>query len=220
MRKAINFFRSYYDIAKELSDKDRLLFYDAILNKQFENIEPALTGMSKFAYLSQKHSIDSQIKGYYDKTKDEKFNPLPPPPVGSTEPPPVQEEVKGEEQEEVKGELDKNSKKQLDQKNIILSIIEYEKLTQDFTEEITLLAIRFLSDYKIEKGYKTKNDNLTIRRWVIKAVKEQIHKDNQYGNKQANSNDRKASLNELSQLANTVLQQSFTLVDNNPSDSK
>jgi len=28
-----------------------------------------------------------------------------------------------------------------------------------------------LSDYKIEKGYKTKNDNLTIRRWVIDAVK-------------------------------------------------
>ena len=61
MRKAINFFRSYYDIAKELNDKDRLSFYDAIMNKQFENIEPILSGMSKFAYLSQKHSIDSQI---------------------------------------------------------------------------------------------------------------------------------------------------------------
>lgn len=76
MRKAINFFRSYYDIANELNEKDRLLFYDAIMNKQFENIEPTLIGMSKFAYLSQKHSIDAQIKGYFDKTKDEKFNPI------------------------------------------------------------------------------------------------------------------------------------------------
>lgn len=110
--------------------------------------------------------------------------------------------------------------KLLEQANIFLSLIEYENLVNEFTEEITLLAIRFLSDYKIEKGYKTKNDNLTIRRWVIKAVKEQIHKDNQYGNKQANSNDRKTSLNELSELANEVLQRPFTLVNNNPSNSQ
>jgi hypothetical protein len=75
MRKAINFFRSYYEIAKELDDKNRLAFYDALLDKQFENKDHELTGMAKFAYLSQKHSIDAQIKGYFDKTKEEKFNP-------------------------------------------------------------------------------------------------------------------------------------------------
>ena len=75
MRKAINFFRSYFEVAKELNDKDRLAFYDALLNKQFENIEPNLKGMANFAYISQKHSIDTQVKGYYDKTKDEQFNP-------------------------------------------------------------------------------------------------------------------------------------------------
>jgi len=73
MRKAFNFFRSYYDVAMELNDKDRLAFYDALLNKQFNNCEPTLNGMAKFAYLSQKHSIDNQLKGYYDKTKDVDF---------------------------------------------------------------------------------------------------------------------------------------------------
>lgn len=61
--------------------------------------------------------------------------------------------------------------KLLDQKNISLTHIEYEKLVNEFSEPVTLSAIKFLSDYKIEKGYKTKNDNLTIRRWVIDAVK-------------------------------------------------
>ena len=66
-RKAFNFFHSYYDVGKELNDKDRLQFYDALLKKQFENIDSELSGMAKFAYISQSHSIEAQIKGYFDK---------------------------------------------------------------------------------------------------------------------------------------------------------
>lgn len=98
MRKAFNFFRSYYDVANELSDKDRLAFYDALLLKQFENKNTDLKGMANFAYVSQNHSIESQLKGYYDKTKDEKFNPKLPPSVGGTIPPSVQGEEKGQEE--------------------------------------------------------------------------------------------------------------------------
>lgn len=99
MRKAFNFFRSYYDVANELSDKDRLAFYDALLLKQFENKNTDLKGMANFAYVSQNHSIESQLKGYYDKTKDEKFNPKLPPSVGGTLPPSVQEKEEEEVQE-------------------------------------------------------------------------------------------------------------------------
>lgn len=98
MRKAFNFFRSYYDVANELSDKDRLAFYDALLLKQFENKNTDLKGMANFAYVSQNHSIESQLKGYYDKTKDEKFNPKLAPSVGGTIPPSVQGEEKGQEE--------------------------------------------------------------------------------------------------------------------------
>jgi len=30
-RKAFNFFASYYEVAKELDDKNRLAFYDALI---------------------------------------------------------------------------------------------------------------------------------------------------------------------------------------------
>jgi len=68
-RKAFNFYRSYFEIAKELDDKDRLAFYDAIILKQFENKNTKLEGMAKFAYLSQLHSIEKQIEGYNSKIK-------------------------------------------------------------------------------------------------------------------------------------------------------
>ena len=68
-RKAFNFYRSYYDVAKELKDTDRAKYLWAILQKQFEGIEPTLEGMAKFAYISQQHSIDAQVIGYELKTK-------------------------------------------------------------------------------------------------------------------------------------------------------
>lgn len=70
-RKGFNFFRSYYDVYNELeTDKDKLAFIEALLDRQFLGIKPTnLTGMAKFAYISQTNSIDSQVKGYEDKTK-------------------------------------------------------------------------------------------------------------------------------------------------------
>ena len=100
MRKAFKFYRSYFDVAKELNDKDRLAFYDALLTRQFDGIELDLNGLAKFAYISQKHSIDAQIKGYEDKVK----YPITPPcvggSVGGNEAPLVQEKEKEKEKEE------------------------------------------------------------------------------------------------------------------------
>ena len=105
-RKAFNFYRSYFEIAQELSDMDRLKFYDAILKKQFDNIDIELDGVVKFAYLSQKHSIDKQIQGYFDKTKDKVFAPTQGPTQGPTEPPTQgparQEQEKEQEKEQLK----------------------------------------------------------------------------------------------------------------------
>lgn len=68
-RKGFNFFRSYYDVFNELSDKDKLAFVEALLDKQFLGIDPeGLEGMANFAWISQVNSIDNQVKGYEDKT--------------------------------------------------------------------------------------------------------------------------------------------------------
>lgn len=106
MRKAFNFFNSYWQTANELSDKDRLAFYDALLHYQFTGDKSKLeilTGMAKFAFISQAHSIESQVKGYIDKCKDLKINafvmstytPTLPPAIGATEPPAIQVQGKG-----------------------------------------------------------------------------------------------------------------------------
>lgn len=97
MRMAFNFYRSYWEVASELTDNDRLKFYDALLKKQFTGIDTDLEGMVKFAYLSQKHSIDKQIKGYKDKTKD----PMDDPWQGCYQDPYLQEKEEEKEKEQV-----------------------------------------------------------------------------------------------------------------------
>ena len=76
-RKGFNFFRSYFDVYNELdNDADKVAFMGALLDRQFLGIKPiGLSKMSNFAYISQTNSIDSQVRGYEDKTRT-KLNPL------------------------------------------------------------------------------------------------------------------------------------------------
>ena len=96
-RLLFKFYRSYFDVACELSDKDRLAFYDAIMQRQFFGIEPNLKGIAKLAYVSQKHNIDAQVKGWEDffKTQLVDNHAMIPPMI----PPMIQEEEKEKEEE-------------------------------------------------------------------------------------------------------------------------
>jgi hypothetical protein len=98
-RKAFNFYVSYFDTFNELSDADKLKFITALLNKQFLGIEPELKGISKLAYNSQKHSINQQVEGYENKTK-QKLNKGGA--IGGAEGGSVQEKEKGKEKEEIR----------------------------------------------------------------------------------------------------------------------
>lgn len=100
-RKGFNFFRSYYDVYNELNDVDKVAFMDALLERQFQGTKPkGLKGMSNFAYISQTNSIDSQVKGYEDKTGI-KLTPCLPPTDGGSSTPTLQVEEKGEVQVKV-----------------------------------------------------------------------------------------------------------------------
>lgn len=105
-RKGFNFFRSYYDVYNELeTDADKVAFIEALLDRQFLGIKPTnLTGMAKFAYISQTNSIDSQVKGYEDKTKTILY-PTQGGSVGGTDTPCLQVEVKEKEKVQVKDKL-------------------------------------------------------------------------------------------------------------------
>lgn len=111
-RKGFNFFRSYFDVYNELNNKDKIVFMDALLERQFLGEKPTnMSGMAKFAYISQTNSIDSQVKGYEDKT-GLKLNPSEGGSVGGSvgglTTPRLQVQVqgkeKGEEKEKVQGE--------------------------------------------------------------------------------------------------------------------
>mgnify|MGYP003638614158 CR=1 FL=1 len=109
-RKGFNFYVSYYEVYQELTThKDKVAFIDALLNKQFKGVDPqGLTGMAKFAYISQHHSIDQQVNGYLDKMGIK----LHPPTEGGTQggtqggidPPSQQEKGKGKEKGKEKGQ--------------------------------------------------------------------------------------------------------------------
>lgn len=70
----------------------------------------------------------------------------------------------------IKKEILNFSDLNLQKENISLTKQEHEKLISDYGQKVTSDAIIFLSNYKIEKKYKTQSDNLTIRRWVVEAV--------------------------------------------------
>ena len=100
MRKAFNFYKSYYDVYKQLkTSKDKQAFIDALLLRQFEGVEPDnLEGMAQFAYISQKEVIDQQIKGWETKTGLKLSTPT----EGGSATPTVQVQEKEEVQEEEK----------------------------------------------------------------------------------------------------------------------
>jgi hypothetical protein len=97
MREAFNFYRSYYEVLKDIRrDEDKLTYLLALLERQFNGIEPELDDIPKLVYNSQKHSIDKQIKGWEDKTKTTlkppTEHPTQPPKQDPTEPPYLQEQ--------------------------------------------------------------------------------------------------------------------------------
>ena len=70
-RKAFNFLRSYFDVLNELEkDSDKLSFLTSIINKQFLNEDPnELKFIAKLCYESQRHSIESSVKGWIRANK-------------------------------------------------------------------------------------------------------------------------------------------------------
>lgn len=175
MRQGFNFYVSYYEVAKELSEKDRLKFLWAILEREFEGIEPNLEGMAKFAYLSQKHSIDKQVKGYEDKT-GEKLTPTQGGSVGGTQGGSVGPSVQEKEKEKGKEEVEYT---------IIHPLVEYLNTNcpqvQGLASPINNLdAVRLLLEFdkydlvevfmamentkQLKRKYNSAN--LTVRSWI------------------------------------------------------
>ena len=176
-RKGFNFFRSYYDVYNELEKNDKLLFIDALLDKQFLGIDPkGLKGMVNFAYISQMNSIESQVKGYEDKTKSRldgrlyikgENTPPEPPCYGVETPPTVQVEEKGKEEVEVQ-----DVKEVIDFK-ILLSFIN-KQTKREFKVINDSVKNKFKA--RLKEGY-SKED---ISNTVINSCKDPFHKEHNF----------------------------------------
>lgn len=73
--------------------------------------------------------------------------------------------------------IEDNKHKYGEYKKVLLTDKQLEKLNNDYGEEETQKAIKFLDEYIQEKGYKSKDHNLTLRKWVYKAIKERSEKE-------------------------------------------
>lgn len=71
-------------------------------------------------------------------------------------------------------EKKKDSKKSIGEyKNVKLTDKELQSLRSDYGDDLTKQLITYLDEYIEMKGYKAKSHYLCIKKWVIKAVKEQ-----------------------------------------------
>jgi hypothetical protein len=178
-RKAFNFFRSYYEVANELTDKDRLAFYDALMLEQFTGRKSELKGMAKFAYISQQHSIESQINGFNQRLKrgDISLEPLSslPPMAGATTPPTAQE--KEEEEEKGKDIKDISQTHLIDIEKIFL-----EKTAYNWTESYAKKEAEKFYNFYGSKGWKVGKEKMkslphAIGGWISRCDKPETKKE-------------------------------------------
>ena len=168
-RKTFKFYRSYFDVFNELeNDKDKLLFVKSLLDKQFLDIDPKLKGIVKFAYISQLHSIEKQVKGWKDATGEDLTGVYQPPggsPLGS---PPLEEEEKEQVKEEEKG-IDVES---IDFDQLLLLINTVGK--RNF--KVINKTARNKYNARLKEGY-TKD---IIRQAIINAYDSDFHKESDF----------------------------------------
>lgn len=125
-RKAFNFLRSYFDVFNELdNDKDKLDFLTAIINKQFLDEDPkGLNFIVNLCYESQRHQIESSVKGW-ERASNNTLRTTPPTPLVTTPPTPKQEE---EEKEKEKEEVKEKVKSSIDENKFSPEIRNLSKL--------------------------------------------------------------------------------------------
>lgn len=170
-RKGFNFFRSYYDVYNELeTDKDKVKFIDALLDRQFLGIKPTdLKGMAKFAYISQTNSIDSQVKGYETKTNTSLHDPTVPPTVGVNKKdltPTLQVQVQVEVQEKEQVFIERKQK-------FITWFNQQKKIKTGKIGMVRVLSStddnnlkKLFKDYKLS-DFQIALDNMFLSSWVI-----------------------------------------------------
>lgn len=159
-RKAFNFLRSYFDVLNELkTDEDKLGFLMAVINKQFLDEDPEdLSFTVNLCYQSQRHQIESSVKGWKRATKDT-LGTNPPTTLGTNPPTNPKEE---EEKEEVKEEEKEQYVREFG--HLRISLKDYTKLTSEWSTAIVDETLNDIENYPKNTSYKSLY--LTALKWL------------------------------------------------------
>lgn len=177
--KQFTFFRNYYDVIKELPNKEEFAF--SILEYVFEDRKPQFNGLNKGIW----QLIERPLQISKNKSQNAKKE--------------KQKEIKSKSNENqthysISSSIsNSNSKKEKDNRdmgeeekekkpknkfgeyqNVLLTEKEYESLQKAYSNYEEL--IKFLDEYIEDKGYKSKSHYLAIKRWVVQAVNEKQNK--------------------------------------------
>ena len=166
-KKVINYYLSFYDVSKDLSEKQFYQFNMAIFKVMFfeEHIDNIAFEDKTLSILwkSVKHSIQASVKGYCDKKNipyDDIFEPLSNP---------LNNPLTNNANEKEKG-----NKEYIKEFSFTLPTLTlYEKLTNEYKEKLKEeieklnLGISFSSfeSSLISKGYKYKNFLMAYKKW-------------------------------------------------------
>lgn len=175
-RKAFNFLRSYFDVVNELqNDKDKVDFLMAVINKQFLDEDPKdLSFVVNLCYASQKHAIESSVKGYLRTINtDIQGNPQTDPTTIPTAIPmtiPMTIPKEEKEEEQVEDEVEVKEKEDIDSRKL-----KFAHTLKEFSNIYSREMLKEFYDYWTEtneNGKKFRREmqrtwdlNLRLKKW-------------------------------------------------------
>jgi len=169
-RKGFNFLRSYFDVLNEIKeDSDKLEFLLAVINKQFLDEDPKNLGfISNLCYESQRHSIETSVKGYMTKMKTDLLgNPL-----NSIDADPTeggrQGSTKGGAEGACQQEKEKGQEKEEDKYKLPM-FKEFLHYAKSKKENVSVMNLKLKYDSWVENGWKDGNGK-PIKNWKTKLL--------------------------------------------------
>lgn len=187
MRDGFIFYSSFYDALADLDDSDRLACYDAICTYAITGKEPEGRGVVSLVFKLVRPQIDANNerrengklggrpkKAEVSEEENHRFLEEETTGINSEEP-----KYKGKYKDKVKDkEKVKGKEKEIHHRHgefghVLLTDREYDKLVEDFGEDLTAGGIKAVDEYCEQKGTSYKNYNLTIRKWGIERAREE-----------------------------------------------
>ncbi len=168
------FFRSYYEVIKELPDEDKKNFLVAIVEYVFEDKNPNFTGLiqaiwqlierpltiskNKSKNAKKDKSNENQQEINLKSNKNQRHYS-------------ISSSFNEDSNNRVVGEEEKEKSKLKYGEFVSMTNAEYEKLISSYGEEFTKKSIEILDNYKGSKGKQYKSDYRAILSWVVEKVK-------------------------------------------------